>query len=158
MNGEINEAFCDLFTYHYGKHVLNDKECDEWDRYMMDKLQEDEITKLDPTKLDLRPHKTAQPYIMAMLFVISEKYGWKLWDRFFRVSKEYEFLSPQDYQPFSYTNFSDEKSKKHLNRFVLLLSLAANEDLKPLFEYWGFDFLDDKEVDKYYPSKKKPNQ
>ncbi len=138
INGSIEEAFADLFTYYFRHERLkySNSEVTSW----LNKLKEYESKQTDPYSLDWGAHKDAQPYMSSILFYISEKYGWDVWNRFFRVAR----ISDIDGIPLnkrgSFIDLRRTEDAIVFGDFVYILSVASGENLIPTFENWGFHF------------------
>lgn len=63
--------------------------------------------------------------LTGMMLFIKEKYGWKIFSRYFKLVDRYKV-------------FPKVSSKVKVNSFIHLLSVAAGEDLSGLFIRWGF--------------------
>lgn len=83
-------------------------------------------------------HNEDQWYLEAMLFNISEAYGWQTWNSFFRIAKQSGMpkISPDNQMKME--DLTQREASLAFSRFVYLLSLAAGGDLRPQFEAWDF--------------------
>jgi len=145
INGAFSEALANLFSYHFAVSVL------EYDvaspaklgRYGMPDRWLGSIHKyqnigIDPYSLDWGPHRSAQPYLEAMLFVISEEHGWDIWNSFFKIAEASQQPQIPTNSRGRLENLKDKESSRSVSRFVHFLGLAAEADLKPQFESWRF--------------------
>jgi len=148
INGAITEAFANIFTYYFVYENIKYSEyaVDNWlsdgkrVAYERNKLKEYESKKTDPYSLDWGAHKDAQPYIRSIFFYISEKYGWDVWNRFFRVARNSNVEGIPLQKRGSFTDLSRSEDTVVFGDFVYILSVASGEDLIPTFENWGFQF------------------
>ena len=145
INGAITEAFADLFTYYFAHEELKYSKDDiyryaGWAAYCRNTLKEYETKKIDPYSLNWGAHKDAQPYICSTLFYLSEKYGWDVWNRFFRVARDSNVEGIPLHKRGSFTDLRRSEDAIVFGNFVYILSVAAGEDLIAAFENWGFQF------------------
>jgi hypothetical protein len=138
INGAITEAFADLFTYYFRSEKLEINEAVT--NYFLNTLKEYEGKNTDPFSLNWGAHQDAQPFICSIFFFISEKYGWDVWNRFFKVAR----ISDLDGIPInkqgSFTDLQRYEDSLVFGDFVYILSIASGENLIPAFENWGFKF------------------
>jgi hypothetical protein len=102
------------------------------------KMQEYENKKVDPYALNWHGHNEDQQFLEAMLFNISDTYGWQTWDSFFRIAKKSRIPQPPDSKQGRMEDLGAKDASLALSRFVYLLSLGAGSDLRPQFQRWGF--------------------
>jgi hypothetical protein len=84
--------------------------------------------------------------LTAILFDVSERHGWDLWQRFFGLARESDLPRMTDDQKrkggdlasFGITDLSSPEGVRAMSVFVQLLSPAAGADLIPYFKAWGF--------------------
>lgn len=145
INGAITEAFADLFAYYFAHEELKYSKDDinRWDEFATgwrNKLNEYESKEIDPYSLNWGPHKDAQPYVNSIFFHVSEKYGWDVWNRFFRVARNSNVEGIPLHRCGKLKDLRKRENAIIFGNFVYVLSVASGEDLIPTFENWGFQF------------------
>ena len=73
-----------------------------------------------------------------MLVMLGDKYGWDMWQRFFRIFH----LGPAQDRLWNMVGVLPDEVQFH-SAIIAALSAAAGEDLRPLFEAWHFPIDDD---------------
>jgi hypothetical protein len=143
LNSAMMAAFADYFAYYFGHEVLQYSAADVqgWDGYradLLNRLAAYESQKIDPYSLEWKHHTDPHYYFEGMLFRVSDKCGWGVWQKFFVLAKSSgnPGLSPQLINQLN--DMRDPAAKKAFSDFVALLSQACAQDLSPMFQSWRF--------------------
>lgn len=144
INGAFTEALANLLMYWYGHEILrySPEDIAHYDNiaiYWRSLLYIYEQNHLDPYSLNWEAHNSAQPYLEAMLFYISETYGWQIWRDFFAKAKASGCPGIPASRRGTLTNLRSPEGQEAMNFFVFILGQAAGRDLTPLFTSWGFE-------------------
>jgi len=148
INIAFGETMAQIFAYYFDSTFKYDMgSVQEMKSFWASKLQEYENNKVDPYALNWHGHNEDQRHFEAMIFYISETYGWQTWNFFFRIAKQSDIPQPDRVDM---EDLAQKDASLAFSRFVYLLSLAAGEDLRPLFKNWRFKIEPEVESLKVY--------
>lgn len=139
MNIAFGETIAWMFAYYFDSTFkYTPRYVRRMESFWRSKLQEYETKKVSPYGLNWHGHNEDQQYLEAMLFNVSDTYGWQTWNSFFRVAKKSGIPQPPDNREAKMEDLSQKDASLAFSRFVYLLSLGAGDDLRPQFQHWGF--------------------
>jgi len=144
LNSAMAAAFADYFAYYFGHEVLKYSAADiQWydgiraDR--LDRLAAYESQKIDPYSLEWKHHTDPHYYFEGMLYRVSDKCGWGVWQQFFVLAKSSGNPGlPSDWVG-QLNDMRAPAAKKAFSDFVTLLSQACAQNLRPMFQSWRFE-------------------
>ena len=139
INIAFEEVMANLFAYYFDSTFRYDMNHVRMRRSLWESmLREYENAKVDPYSLNWHGHNRDQQYLEAMLFNVSESYGWQTWNSFFRIAKMTGMPRIPPGKQMKMEDLTQWDASIAFSRLVYLLSLAAGDDLRPQFERWRF--------------------
>jgi hypothetical protein len=139
INIAFEEAMANLFACYFASTFKYDAaRVQQQESFWKAKLQQYENRKISPYALNWHGHNADQQYLEAILFYISETYGWETWNQFFRIAKQSGIPRIPPEKQMRMEDLNERDASLALSRLVYLLSLAAGDDLRPQFQAWGF--------------------
>jgi hypothetical protein len=139
INIAFEEATANLFACYFASTFKYDApRVQQQESFWKAKLEQYENRKISPYALNWHGHNADQQYLEAILFYISETYGWETWNQFFRTAKQSGIPRIPPEKQMRMEDLNERDASLALSRLVYLLSLAAGDDLRPQFQAWGF--------------------
>jgi len=139
INIAFEEALANLFAFYFASTLGYDARLVQAKAsFWKAKLDEYENRKINPYALNWHGHNEDQQYLEAMLFYISDTYGWETWNQFFRIAKQSDIPKIPASLQANMEDLTQREASLALSRLVYLLSLSTGDDLRRKFLAWGF--------------------
>ena len=157
MNIAFGETIANLFACYFDSTFKYTPRYEgRMESFWRSKLQEYETKKINPYALNWHGHNEDQQYLEAMLFNVSDTYGWQTWNSFFRIAKKSGIPQPPDNREAKMEDLTQKDASLAFSRFFYLLSLGAGDDLRPQFLHWGFGIEPEVAASKVEAVKERP--